>query len=425
MGIAQLNSHIFRQSVLVFAGTVCSQAIVLGMMFYLARVYAPAQFGVFGSYQALVGIFWVLCTLRYELAFPVLKTDTSKQDLMFSIFVLSGIVASSVTLLVLFIKPILLKYFGNIGDFTSYYLLIGVGIFLVSISSALEYYAISERLFSQIAIAKITQAVCMSLIHLVLSYINVTAISLIIGYLIGYAASAFVYWHRLSFPVQFTSLSSLKLKVAGTLNKHLDYPKLGFPSALANFASTNLPILLMGVLFTASQAGNFFFAQRLIGAPVDLITSSISQVFLGTGKGMIEKGRTEIEATFWRVIRLTAMIGLIPFLLLFLFSKQLVGIGFGEKWVMAGEMISLLTFMYYARFITVPLSHMLNLLKALKVQFAWDVLRLSSLIILFAIGYYTTVPLARFVLGFSILMGGLYFLHAYLGYRRLLAVVSK
>ena len=59
----------FKKNVLtLMAGTTIAQAIPIAISPILTRLYSPEEFGLFALFLAIVSIFGVVATMRYEMA---------------------------------------------------------------------------------------------------------------------------------------------------------------------------------------------------------------------------------------------------------------------------------------------------------------------------------------------------------------------
>ena len=63
-------------------GTVVAQAIALGFLPILTRIYSPEDFGILTLYIAISGILVVFATLRFEAAIMLPASDRHAADLV-------------------------------------------------------------------------------------------------------------------------------------------------------------------------------------------------------------------------------------------------------------------------------------------------------------------------------------------------------
>jgi lipopolysaccharide exporter len=423
----QFVKSLLRNSLVVFSGTFLAQVFILLSLLFLTKIYPPESFGQLGGFQAVVGILWVFATLRYDLSVSLVRNTQEKSALLFGSIALV-ITFSAISLLLIWLTSgYIFRTFGDIAGLMSFRYWVPVGIFALSVYSILEYYLVGEEKYLTVAIAKIVQALTMCGLQFLLSMNTVSGRSLIIGYAAGYLLSiitVFVHEKHLLLLLKQRFNDSLVF-VYDILRKYNYYPKVSFPSALANLASTNLPLILVDTIYSAEVAGHFFMAQRIIGTPIDLVTSSLSQVFLGSASSMLNKQPHELKSLYIKSISKLFVLAIIPFVSIFILSEPIIGWVFGNEWLFTGSLISMFTFMYFARLISMPLSQMLNILNRMDVQLFWDLLRLVSVSLLFFFAWYFSFKIHVFVIAFSVIMSILYLFHAYLGYYFLMYKIQQ
>ena len=61
--------------------------------------------------------------------------------------------------------------------------------------------------------------------------------------------------------------------------KYSKFPKFVLPAEFLNISSNQLPILMLGIMYSPAIAGLYVLADRMIVIPVNLITTSIGQVY--------------------------------------------------------------------------------------------------------------------------------------------------
>ena len=141
--------------------------------------------------------------------------------------------------------------------------------------------------------------------------------------------------------------------MASVLREHAKMPLLNAPTAILDTIRVNGVQLLIARLFTAAMLGQFGLAWQLLQAPASLINSSISQVFYQRLATM-ERGR--LTRAVWRSMTLSALLGIVPFGLIFLLSPPLFPVIFGSPWALAGQIGAALVPWLYVNFISSPVS---------------------------------------------------------------------
>lgn len=400
----------------IISGMLVGQASIFILSPFLTKIYQPDQFGILGSFQSIVATMWVLGTLRYDLAQPLAKSKKEANSLLtlslgFSLFF-------AIMLLVILFLGIQHISFGSYEYLKGIYWLIPIGVFLIAWFYSLSFYLIGKKKFTAVSIAKGAQGAGMGFGQLLFGLVSPSTVFLLIGYLAGYLL-AIVTQIRKGFSSLgdfASSVQSGQNDIVKTAKKYRQFPQYSVVSSFANIASTQIPTVLLAIVFSPEIAGFFFLAQRILGMPIDLLATSIAQVFLGESGEIIENNPAKVLKLFKKIVLVMAVVGIVPMLIIIWKGEWMFKFVFGDEWGMAGIMAGYLTFMYLARMVSTPLSHTLIVLRKLKVQLVWDIVRLVSLLALFGYYYYTVIPIQEFTLWFSLLMGVLYIIHGLLSF---------
>ena len=83
-----------RAVVVLMTGSAFGQLLVLAASPLLTRLYTPEDFGVLGVFTALLMIFGIAVSLRYELAIPLAEDDARMVNLLALSLVLTLLVSS-------------------------------------------------------------------------------------------------------------------------------------------------------------------------------------------------------------------------------------------------------------------------------------------------------------------------------------------
>jgi O-antigen/teichoic acid export membrane protein len=410
-------------------GTLVGQLILLISLLVLTKLYSPESFGILASFQSIVSIIWVLGTLKYDLAIPMIANLKERVFLSSATTLIAFSVSILILILGLSVSTFLPIESDKIKETLSQTYLISVSVFLVAFYFINEIFVISKKDFGLVSTAKIIQALVTCGFQILVGFKYSNGLSLILGYIVGYFASVLVllketFKHSDEIRDFFQS-RGFQNRIMSILGKYKNFPKFSLPSSFANLASTNIPVLLIGTLFSPELAGFFFLAQRVVGMPIEILTNSISQVFLANSTELINSQPAKLLSLFLRIIKTMIIIGIVPFFILSWQGEWLLVAIFGKNWAFTGVLVRVFTIMYFARMITTPLSHVLNVLNLLNIQLYWDFARLITIIIIFGLTWYYKIPIYEFALLYSIVMALLYFSHAYLGYHFLKKKISS
>jgi O-antigen/teichoic acid export membrane protein len=380
------KSSYARNVITLMTGTSLAQAIPIAISPILTRLYGPDDFGVFALFLAVTSILSILATGRYELAILLPKKDRDAIHVMTLSIALSCLVGVLLLITVFFFEQqiALLIDAPEIRDWLYW---TPVSIMLTGIYQSLNYWSNRKAQFKHLAISRIVQSGTASLGQLGAGYIsNAGSGGLIGGHLIGQAFSSAVLASRVCREDQALIRGLERNRVLALAKKYVRFPKYLILAHGFNTASSQLPVFLLGVLFSSATAGFYSLTQRVLAAPMTLVASALADVFRQEASHSFRHtGRcVEIyEKTFKRLL----IVSTIPFLLFFFIAPDLFSFVFGGAWRTAGEYAQILTPMFFLRFITSPLSSMYLIAEKQKVDLIWQAVLLTLTVSSFFIGY--------------------------------------
>jgi O-antigen/teichoic acid export membrane protein len=185
---------------------------------------------------------------------------------------------------------------------------------------------------------------------------------------------------------------------------------------LSNTISSNLPVLLLGILYGASVAGLYALAQRVLAAPVNLILSAVSDVYK-TSASPVYNLSGNCKNLFLKNSRLLAAYPLLPLLVIAILGESVFSILFGKDWGEAGEIASVVAIMVYFQCLSTPLASTVLLAGLQRYDLIWQILRTLLCVVGVIAGYYFyenyMVSIKLYVLALSILYVAHYVLQYY------------
>ncbi len=356
-------------------GTTVGYAVAFLASPLLTRLYTPEQFGVLAVYMSVISILGNVVTLRYPLAIPLPKDDTSAMSLL--LLSLGIAVALSAVLFVLqFLWGDWIAHAAGVETIAPYLWLVPVGVMGVGVYQSLNYWAVRTSDFGQISRTKIIQSVGMVTIQLVFGFLKPGAFGLIVGDVFGRVGGS----GSLAVPTFVKHRQVLRqMTVADLINtakRYRRFPLVSAGSALLNSTGLQVAPLLLASLYGVKVAGLFALSQRIIGIPMVLFGQAVGQVFFGEFAKKKHEGRTVMLAFYRYTAMKLACYGVLPILALALWGPDVFEFVFGGVWRDAGTYTQVLVLMFFIQFVVVPLSQTLNILERQGLQFVWDALRL-------------------------------------------------
>lgn len=334
------------------------QAITLLASPWLARIYSPAQFGVYATVMALSGVVAAVSALRFDAAIPAAEEEDILPLLRIAI-ILPVIICSFLVLA----TAISVNYFNVAKNFLEDIPLIPVafsaafqGMFIV-----FSAYFVRAGNFEIAAIIRVLQPVVFT-ITAILSIVNLEsafAIGWIFAAVGGFLfCKKFVLWNK-----------SLDYSV---FRRNWRFPALSVPMTLLDSLTVALPLLLIVSSYGNENAGLYSQIQRIIGAPLLLVGMVAGQVFYKYAGDRYRSG----EAIF-PLMRLfflgLSIAGVVLLSLSFFFGEQLVVLLLGSAWEMDRMLIIFALIPTVARMSVSPVSSVFLISRKMGTLAFWQV----------------------------------------------------
>lgn len=168
-------------------------------------------------------------------------------------------------------------------------------------------------------------------------------------------------------------LKSFLFDIMRVMKGYSNFPKYQASAGLLNASSVQLPVIIMAAGFSDAWAGWYFMAWRLLAAPTTLLSQAVGQIFY---RDSAERERNGIrqDATIEKIVVSLIQISLIPALMLFIVSPNIVSIFLGNEWLPVSMILQILLISFVAAFFTSPISTILNVKNLQKSALGFNVL---------------------------------------------------
>lgn len=354
------------------SGTAVAQLLPILASPIIARLYTPYDLGVYAAFMSLVGLLTTVASWRYDLAIVrAEKADdaralvklASRLNATTCVVVGLGLIIAAGPVSEAIGDPGLKPWLAAVGLVAWAYA--QVAIFSYWCNRHVDYHLMSAN--------RVVQSVATTGSQLAGGAASLGAAGLIGSAFIGQFVALADMFHR----VRKQLLRQPSSSVRRVMVEHKDMPMISAPTAAMDTIRTSGIQLLISASFSAATLGQFSQAWRLLQTPMGLITSSLSQVFY---QKLATTSRGEMSRTVLRTVRHAALLGAVPFALIWLLAPPLFPIVFGAPWAQAGLIAAALTPWVYVNFVTSPIS------------FLFVVVRRQGMVFWFGV-VYTATPL--------------------------------
>ena len=379
------KSEFSRNILTLMTGTTIAQAIPIAISPILTRIYTPEDFGVFALYLSVVMLFASLVAGRYELAILLPKRNGHAKFIMLA-SVIIGLFVSLILLffIILFIDDIVIILKSESIRFWLY--LAPFNVFLMSVINSLNYWFNREKNYRVISSSSVVRSSVQGFSNIVLGFFAKIPAGLILGTFLGGVTSLYFILKKGGLVIDRETFNKPRIFVL--LKKYIRFPKYMIASGLLENLSSQMPVFLIGALFSTSFVGFFSLSQRIIRVPIMLIGSSIGQVFRQQASYDLNEYGT-CRPVFIKTLKSLVYISTIPFLAFYFLAPDFFALVFGSEWRVAGDYAQIMTVLFYLQFITSPVSSMFMIAQKQNYDLYMQIYLLISVISSFYLGYYT------------------------------------
>jgi O-antigen/teichoic acid export membrane protein len=345
----------FARNVAVLAGgTALGQGLVVVFAPLLSRLYSPADFGNLAIYSSVLSVLSVVVSLKYELAIPLPKEDSSAYSLMALSMLLAFVTTACVAGLMWGFGPSVVAWAG-LPSFEGYLWLVPLGLFGTAIYQTLSYWSVRKKAFETIARTKVRQNVGMVSVQLVTAFLAHGAL----GLLVGDIAGRFLGSGTLAGGLELEQARKTHWRdVRSVARTYARFPEVMLWAGLSNILAMQIPFFLLPKFFLLEKVGMYFFAYRILALPVTLLSAAVSQVFFAEIAQASDSQK--MRETTQSVADLLLTIGLPLYLGLLVIGPRAFSLFFGVVWTGAGQYAVWLAPMLILRLVGSSLSSLLT-----------------------------------------------------------------
>ncbi|MCF7824326.1 MAG: oligosaccharide flippase family protein [Candidatus Marinimicrobia bacterium] len=353
-------------------GTSIGQLSIILSAPLLARLFTAKDFGELQYILSIALILGGVSTLRYEMALPLVNSHRNAVNLLVLALGLAFITALCISLLFYLDLHVMKQFFKSI---TEHKLLFFIPIILLleAANSTFSYWFTGVKNFKVPSVARSIFGIGSSTMQLSIAFMGlINGFGLLIGYVLGQFSS--VVWYVYKFfrsgkgiAPGIVSISAIKEQA----RLHINFPLYSSWNMLLNTVARNLPPILLVSYFSVAEAGYFAIGIRLLNIPLNTLGTAVSQVYYQQIANYREIGKPMMPLLISTVVKLSVII-VIPLCLIFLWGEQLFGLVFGESWVIAGRLASIMVPYYFMRFISSPISTVFAVMGKQYLSLIWQ-----------------------------------------------------
>lgn len=396
----------WRAVALVFSGTAVAQMIPLLGSLVIARLFLPAEFGIFMAWLGISALAGVFVTGRFEMALALEPDGPLRTEAASATFITTMLVLALVTVIGLAAWPFVATFLPKIPPPLLWLYVPAVA----SLASAQiwQAWAAAEGRFKALSLMRITQAAAITGFQILAGLLAPSAVNLALAHVAGVVAGVAM----ISWQLPLRRLPDTRKSLIGFWSRYRRFPIYALPADTVNTAAAQLPLTILASRYGADVAGFVALAFRTLGAPISLMGSAVLDVFKRRAS---ESWRAtgSCRGPYIETLLVLAAGSTVATLIFWFAGEELFVFAFGDKWRGAGEAAVILLPLFALRFVASPLSYTFYIAEKQHIDLMWQICLLAmtlTTLMTFA-GYENT--LAAYASGY----GFLYAIYLVLSYR--------
>jgi O-antigen/teichoic acid export membrane protein len=359
-----INSRFIKRSKSIFLGSLVSQLITFASSFIITGFFTPEDFGLLGTLTALVSIIAGTLSFRFELA--IINSEKDSSGKVFIQSSLTSLFCATIACLVCTFLP---------WDF-SQKIKNNLFIFIAWTWGYIFYFNSRQLPFrynhlQTVMHASVLKSCSTFLVQLIAGNLQPKFIWLASGRVIGDYAGAFMHLRKYLPMLNFKeSVKSLFV----FLRNHKDHFIFMTPHYLCVALSTHMIILFVEFRYGLAVVGFQSLAQRLIQAPLELLTSSLFNV-TNQRFSELKNHFNDLRKFYLKIILLSLMLSFIFGSAIYLSIDFIIG-ALGREWSNTSPIAKSLIPFFMSVLITTPSSNFLKFIERSDLVLGLEVIEL-------------------------------------------------
>lgn len=259
-------ARVFQRTGAVAIGTGLGQGLILLATPFLARMYPPADFGALAVLVTVSNISMAVACLRYDIAIPVAAESDVRA--LFGTSAFAATLVGATTAVVLVLLPGKSTASVSAGALLKHPIMVGTCVVIVGLYQATGAWLLRRNAFNAVAALRLSQGGAFSALA------ACPSLGLLWAHVVSFAGGLLGAWKALSRPGN----DGISWKDTG--RRYRQFPLYNVPGSLLDVVGYSVSIWTVAAIYGPATAGEYSQVQRLIGAPLMLISVSMSQILL-------------------------------------------------------------------------------------------------------------------------------------------------
>jgi lipopolysaccharide exporter len=369
------ESSFFKNILVVMTGTVIAQVIGFALSPVISRLYSPSDFGIFGSFYAIVRIIEAGTTLEYSQAIMLPK----EKEHAINLFVLSCLCTLIIGFLCLIfcsIAPATVHSAMKTEGILVLLLLVLVTI-VFGINKSCQAWSVRVKAFKHTSASQVIRSVTSNGTKIGLGFLKGGALALIVSNILANILAS-LNLIRVLLPDFMALRNSIRWKLIKRLAKeYRDFPMYAASQNIINALSSGLPVLLLTHFYGISISGAYAFGVTVLKFPMEFILTSLRQVLFQKASET-QHQRGSLSSLYVKITVGLFITTILPTVILIIWAPKLFVLVFGSQWSMAGELARSLIIWLAVVFCNLPAVLFARIIRIQRFVFFYDLVLLGA-----------------------------------------------
>lgn len=370
----------------LLSGKAAAAVITLLAVPLIARLFEPEHFGVAALFISIFAPIGPISTLCYERATILPKEDEHAVKLVWLALAILAVFSAAFMLFLGLSESVNLNipFINRVGEWKW---LLPLALVFYGLMNIAENWLVRAKRFKLIASADVGQSLGTAFSRLLFGVLLGSSIgALITGYLIGLAVKLGLLgkgmWGVLRIKKSQYALNDIKIVAA----EYSDFPVYNAPARFVRAFAQNLPILMLGYIFSPATAGFYAMANRLVRMPMDIAASAVRRTYLQRATELSQQGN-KVYGMALKITVALALLGILPMALLWFEGQSIITWLLGDRWAEAGYYAQLLSPWLFSIWVTTPSSALVLVLRKQKLWLRIQIVITAMLTAVFFMAY--------------------------------------
>ncbi|MVM34751.1 MOP flippase family protein [Spirosoma sp. HMF4905] len=319
----------------ITVSTIVSTLFQFVQVAVLARILAPADFGLVSLSNLIIAFFQVFANLGFSNS--IIYKQESDRNVLSTLYYLNMLVGFVLFIAIHISSPYIISFYhepklAQVLNLSSYY-------FLIVYFGQLYMFLLEKELrFKSVAIIDITGTVVGSAVTIILAYNGYHELSLIIGSLVTQLTKAILqiaFGHRLFTPKLFFNLSNIK--------EHLRFGIFNMGEGFLGYVQFNADNIFLGGMLGVKMLGYYTIAYQLCVFPIMKLNPIILQVAYPILAKMKENN-DDLKKSYLKILDFISYCNFPLLAGLFITADGVVPLIYGPGWEQTTELIRIFVF---------------------------------------------------------------------------------